>query len=148
MSDSDASSRYRIDGFQQVIDLLNAADPSMRDRLMADLQARDPSLFKKIKERLVRFEDLVRLSPSSRRALFLANRRELWELALRKTDPKVIESLMSCLPMRTQEELKEAIALSTQRKLSEIEEAQRQIAERLRLGIDQGQYQFMDSKKE
>jgi hypothetical protein len=42
----------QIDGFNQVVQMLLAADPSFRDSLLARLSRRDPKLVKALRERL------------------------------------------------------------------------------------------------
>lgn len=42
----------RIDGYQQVLDLLRVADPAFRESLMARMAQRNPALVKALREAL------------------------------------------------------------------------------------------------
>ena len=42
-----------IDGFQQVVDMLMAADPAFRESLLARLARRDPRLVKSLREQML-----------------------------------------------------------------------------------------------
>ena len=45
----------RVDGFQQIVDMLKVADPEFRQSLMKRLAAADPKLAKSLKENLSDF---------------------------------------------------------------------------------------------
>lgn len=47
-----SESGMRVDGFQQIIDMLEAADPKFRETLLRQISAKDPSLAQKLRMKL------------------------------------------------------------------------------------------------
>ncbi|MBU6375306.1 MAG: hypothetical protein KGQ59_04875 [Bdellovibrionales bacterium] len=52
-SESQGEKPIAIDGFQQVVDMLMAADPAFRESLLARLARRDPRLVKSLREQIL-----------------------------------------------------------------------------------------------
>ncbi|MGZ3699263.1 MAG: FliG C-terminal domain-containing protein, partial [Bdellovibrionota bacterium] len=53
----------KFDGVKAVAEMLNVSDKAMRERLMAELEARDPAMAEKVRAQVFTFEDLRKMDP-------------------------------------------------------------------------------------
>lgn len=117
----------KIDGVVAVADLLNRMEASDRERLLADIEKRDPALASQIQEQMFVFDNLIKLEDRSIQILLREIPQGLLAVALRKASHPVSEAVFKNLSARAAEALRDEMSSSPPRKLSDVETAQSQI---------------------
>jgi len=130
-SEGGTSGGIRIDGKQQAADLLKHLDEATRNRIMGELDQRQPGLTTELKRRMFLFEDLVRLEPEQLRKAFQAHPETLWVLALRNASPALLAALEAALPTRLRERLFDDVRAQGPKALSDVRAAQAKIIDSL-----------------
>lgn len=125
--DSPTMTRKKIGGVDAVAEILNQMDPEQRKRLLAELEARDGTLTAKIREQLFTFEHIAHFDDPTMQKLLQEVPRDLLALALRSTTDLVKDAVFRNLSTRAAEALREDIASSDLRKMSDVLEAQTKI---------------------
>jgi len=115
-------------GIEGALELLEALDAKARDRIMGEIQTREPELFEKLKKGLLNIESLLQLEDSEIRQLLQDIPREKWARALRATSPELKQKLLGNLPSRARRELEDLILSIGPQPLSEVRRLQSEIA--------------------
>lgn len=108
---------------------LAGLDEATRERIMAEIQAKDPKLADAIKNQMFLFQDLLKYPTQELQTVLMTMDRSLLAIALRKSDDEVKNHLMHALTSRMRNEMEELIATVGPQKQSDIESAQRKIVE-------------------
>lgn len=114
-------------GLQGIVDMLHFLDGDHRDRLLKNLAEKDPHLARQIEKKLVRFEDLAKLGASEIQNLVRQIPQSKLALALRGAPREFIETILSHLPKRSSESLRDELRLQGPKLLSQIEKARAEI---------------------
>lgn len=114
-------------GVDGVADMMNELDPEHRERLLANVAQRDPSLAQKIRDQMFVFEDLSRLNDPSIQTLLREIPSELWAIALRNAPSEFQEVILRNLTKRARAVMEEDIQGTGPQLLSKVQEAQRKI---------------------
>ncbi len=116
-------------GIEGAIEILQNLDPETRERIMGEIQAREPEVAAKIDAGLFTFEQLVTLDDLALQDLLMKEiPLERWAVALRACSEGVRTKLFSNLSKRRAEDLVEAIRQSGPKPLSEVRRIQQEIA--------------------
>lgn len=118
-------------GIQGVIEMLRVMEPAEQARLMANLAARDPELAKQLREKLPRFEDLLKLEGAALQTLVREIPLPTLILALRGADSRLREHLYGALPQRLASQIQGEVQDLGPQPLSQVQEAQRLVALRI-----------------
>jgi flagellar motor switch protein FliG len=114
-------------GIESVVEMLNLLDSAARDKLLASVAEKDPELARKILDQLFTFEDLCGIAPKELQLLLRELPREKLLLAMRKISPEFKQAILSNLSARAAKALEEDLAHQSPKRVSEIEQAQREI---------------------
>jgi flagellar motor switch protein FliG len=117
----------RFDGVGSAAEMLNLLDPETRDRILGELQARDPEAARKIRDRMFTFEELLKIPTLElQKALKLVPSRKL-ALALRGLSEEILKPIFSALSQRAGAALREDIDTLGPQKLSAVQDARRDL---------------------
>lgn len=111
-------------GVAAVADMLNHMDAADRERLLAEVAKRDPALATQIKDQLFTFAGLARLDDRSMQILLRGVPQSVLAVALRSAPEDLKAAVFRNLSVRTAEALREEMAASPPRKISDVHAAQ------------------------
>ncbi len=115
------------DGIQAVAEMFQVMDPSHQQRLMKELEKKDPKMFTKIKGRMFSFLDLINLDPKSFQILFQAIPLKKWALAMRGMSDQNKSLLLKNISSRSRTNLEEEIEDLGPQKITDVNEARIEI---------------------
>jgi len=118
-----------INGFQQVIDLLNQMDLGDRQVMLQNLKARDPKLGEALEANLYTLEHLTKLSAGELSVVLTEIPTSLLALAFRKISETVLEHIKNSIPKRRFEEIMTERENLGPKRLSDVKQAQKKIIE-------------------
>ena len=136
----------RKKGIQAVADMLNAMEESHRERLIKNLEEKDPELLRKIRKEMFVFEDLKLLTDQEFQILFRDSEMELWLLALRRSSSAMKAKVMSNISTVTRAVIKEEMDARGLRKLSDVATAQEKLVEAARQLAQQNKIALPEGK--
>mgnify|MGYP001610868989 CR=1 FL=1 len=116
-------------GVEAVAEMLNQLEPAERQKMLENIAARDPVLAKKIQDKLFIFENLLTFEDALLQLVLKEIPQPVLALALRAASDELKGLVFRNLTKRAAEAVQEEIASSAPRKLSEVREAQKKIAE-------------------
>lgn len=118
-------------GTKSVSQILAHLDSASAKKLLEDLEARDPALAAEIRAQMFTFDDIARLSDHDIKELLKHVKSDTLKLACKKTTDLVRSRLFANMSERAVKTFKEDAEAMGKRKVSDVEEAQRQIASKL-----------------
>ncbi len=116
---------FRIDGLAQATQILRGLDEAHRNRMLSEIQQKDPALYSQLQERMRRLEDLISLTPEDFRKVMAMLPRDCLVLAMKRLSPEFEAHLKSMLTTRAWEELTQEVSALGLRKVSDIQSAHR-----------------------
>jgi len=122
-----------IDGPCKVAKILGTMDRASEDRIMVEIKEWDSETAMDIREFRFRFDDLVRLDDDSMQTVIKEIDRDCLLLALKKSTEAVQEKIFSNLKRQSVESFKNDLQSLSKIELSEIENAQSNILNKVRL---------------
>lgn len=125
-------------GVLAVAEMLEFMDDAMRNRIVSEIQQRDPELMERIQTALYSFDQLTMLSAEQLQCLIRSVPQTLLALSLRKCSDELKMHLFSALSERGKKILQEEVDSLGLRKVSEIEAAQRKISEVFKKMVEEG----------
>ena len=123
------SERRRAAGLNAAAGILEAAEPEVKRTILSNLARHDRPLAGKLRPEEFEFADLPRLDDSTLAAIFAAAETELTCLALAGASPALVGRLLAPLSPAERKQFTRSIENLGPMRLSDVEEAQRQIAE-------------------
>ncbi|MGZ3688598.1 MAG: FliG C-terminal domain-containing protein [Bdellovibrionota bacterium] len=123
----------KFDGVKAVAEMLNVSDKAMRERLMAELEARDPAMAEKVRAQVFTFEDLRKMDPRALQKLLREFPLPKLALALRNMDEDFRAFICTQLSEKAGKILRDEIEAIGPRPLSEVTRAQQEILQRAKL---------------
>ncbi len=125
-------------GVEAVVEMMQHMDGPSREKLMANLQERDPHLVAELEKRLWTFEEVRKLEPPDLQLLLREVPSKTLALALRKTSDELKQAIFSNLSKRAGQVLQEDVMALGPQKLSKVEEAQAEVGRKLKALIASG----------
>lgn len=119
-------------GIQSIVDVLNRADPGTVKAVMDTLEVEDPELAEQIKRQMFVFEDIVLLSDREIQLVLREIQTKDLGLALKGSNPEVVQRIMSNMSSRAGQMLKEDMEFMGPVRLRDVEEAQQRIVKVIR----------------
>lgn len=119
-------------GIQSVVDLLNRSDPGTLKTVMDSLEMEDPELAEQIKKQMFVFDDIVILDDRGVQLVLREVETKDLALALKATNPEVVQKIQSNMSARAAQMLKEDLEFMGPVRLREVEEAQQRIVKVIR----------------
>jgi flagellar motor switch protein FliG len=124
----DADGGAAAGGPDAVARILAACDQGMRGRILANLAAHDQPLAERFGHHAIVFEDLALCDDATLLAVLRAAAPEVTQAALLGAPPTVLDRFLHCMPAEDAISLRHALDYPEPIRLSDVEEAQRQIA--------------------
>lgn len=120
--------RHREAGFDSVARILNAAAPPARRTILANLAVRDRALAARLRPRRLEFDDLLRLDDAALATVLSMVDGELTRLALAGAEVALVNRILGRLPAAEARQVRRTIEKLGPTRLSDVEEAQRELA--------------------
>lgn len=127
ISNKDQEGEKDIGGPSVVAEVIQNMDRDIGDTLMGAIQEHSQEIATDIAQRLFTFEDIVGLGDADIQRLMRDVPMEKLPLALKSTEPELFDKFAGNLSKRAKENLIEEMDLMGKIKLSEVQEAQREI---------------------
>lgn len=126
---ADADASLNVDGVGRSAALVRKLSREACETLLGEVEAEDAQLASEIRRSMYSFEDLKVLDPRSLRELLKAVPGDRLTLALKTASPELREHLFSGMSKRAADRVREDLELLGAVRLSDVEEAQREIVE-------------------
>jgi len=118
----------RAAGPEAVARILAACDPAARGRILGNLAAHDRPLAERFGDRPMAFEDIAQFDDAVLLAVYRSAKPEVVQAALLGAPPSLLDRLLRCLSREEAKRLRHKLAHPDPIRLSDVEEARRQIA--------------------
>lgn len=128
-----------IGGVQAAADILNLLEASVENPLMSQVTEIDSDLAQRIQDLMFTFEDLVQLEDRSMQTLLREIANDSLVLALKGADSQVREKIFKNLSRRAAEMLREDLEGRGPVRVSDVEQAQKEILTTAKRLADEGQ---------
>jgi flagellar motor switch protein FliG len=119
--------RVSVGGVGMAAKILNRIDQPRVEGILKNIGSIDPELAQRIERSMFVFEDLVRIDDRNFQIMLRAVDQKLLASALKGADPKMLEKVLRNLSQRSAEMLREEISARGPMRVTEIEEARREI---------------------
>lgn len=123
-----AVDRRRAAGPDAVVRILAACDPAARGRILGNLAAHDRPLAERFGERPITFDDVAQFDDAVLLAVYRAAKPEVLQAAFLGAPPAMLDRLLRRLSRDEAKRLRHKLAHPGPIRLSDVEEARRQIA--------------------
>lgn len=137
-SNSNKSDGEKFDGVQSAAEMLNLLDKESRERLLSQLEERDPRIAQEVRKKMFIFEDLVKIESPGLQVLLREFPEERLILALRNMDEEFRSFILSQYSLRTSVRLREDLAHQGPQKLSEVTRAQQDLVRLAQKMVQEG----------
>ncbi len=117
----------KVGGVQAVAEILNATERSIEEEVLAEIETESPQMAEEIRELMFVFEDIKNLDDRSIRELLKEVSNEELTLALKGASDELKEKFFSNLSERAATMIKEDLEIMGPVRLSDVEQAQRNI---------------------
>ena len=126
------SPRIKTGGVKSAADLLNWFDKEEGKELLKSIEKRNPKLGGSIRQRMFRFEDLVRLSPGDISKITKEVDQDDLVVAMKNASAELKKVIYTTMSKRAVEALEEQLSFLGPKRLSEIEAAQDRVIQIVR----------------
>ncbi|MFZ4714177.1 MAG: FliG C-terminal domain-containing protein [Bacteriovoracaceae bacterium] len=113
-------------GVKAAVEMLQRLPIPMRDKILSDIEKKDPRIHEYLKNNLVTFPDLIYLTPQMMRELLREVALEDLGLALRGSSPNVVEHFLTNMSENNGKDLSD-ILRGKPRTLNDVQAAQEKI---------------------
>jgi flagellar motor switch protein FliG len=139
--------RRRAAGVKAVASILAAANPGVKRDILANLAMHDRQLAGRLVQRKVEFtfDDLAGLDDETLMTILAANEPEIVILALATAPASLLEQILRLLPAAEAKSLRKALNAPGPTRLSDVEEAQRELARTARRLESEGRIELPDT---
>ena len=117
----------KFDGMKAAAEMLAHLDTEAREKLLANVAARDPAVAEQLQKQMFVFEDLVHLSPADIQLVLKEISQSRLALALRNMPEVVKNKLFESMSVRGADALREEITTQGPRRVSDVESAQTEV---------------------
>ena len=122
-----SSDGIRFDGVRSIAEMLNVMDRASREKLLANLEKKDPAIVEAIKSKMFTFEDLAKIPSAGLQSLLREVPGTRLVLALRNASEDLKNTIFHNLSTRAAEVLKEELDTQGPQRLSDVTAAQQDI---------------------
>ena len=126
------SPRIKTGGVKSAADILNWFDKEEGKELLKSIEKRNPKLGGSIRQRMFRFEDLIRLSAGDISKITKEVDQDDLIIALKNASAELKKAIYSTMSKRAVEALEEQLSFLGPKRLSEIEAAQDRVIQIVR----------------
>jgi flagellar motor switch protein FliG len=124
-------------GVKEAAKMLAALAPAAQKSLLEEIKKKDPAMAAKLEDNLISMEDLQYLTPSMLVGLLRDIDLEKFGLSLRTIDQSIADKLLAMVSTGIRLDIEDGLK-GKPRKVSEVEEAQREVLDLLRKKVDLG----------
>ena len=128
----------KVGGDKVAAEIINALKPERGEELLEEIKERNADLSTRIQEMMFVFETLLTVDDRGIQSLLRETSNDLLVVALRGCDPKISDKLLSNMSKRAATLLREDMEAKGPIKLSEVEDAQKEILDVARRLADAG----------
>ena len=132
MGKKQQSPRVKTGGVKSAADLLNWFDKDNSKELLKSIEKRNPKLGGSIRQRMFRFEDLVRLSPGDIAKVTKEVDQDDLIIALKNASSELKKAIFGTMSKRAVEAIEEQLSFLGPKRLTEIESAQDRVIQIVR----------------
>ena len=127
-----------VEGVRQAADIINRM-PGDRSQVVELLRAHDPDVVSEVESHIYEFGILAYQSGATIAVILEQVPFEQWGIALKGTDPLLLQTLVRAMPQRQVQSFEEMVRRTPGMPLSRIEEARREIMDQLRELASEGE---------
>ncbi len=127
-----------LGGVKVVADLLNLTNREVTEEILSKIEQENPDLAEEIRDKMFVFEDIVMLDDRSVQTLLREVSNDILLLALKTASEEIKEKFFKNMSSRAAEMLKEDLETMGPVKVSEVENAQKEIVKIVRKLIQEG----------
>jgi flagellar motor switch protein FliG len=128
----------RVGGDKFAADIINALDGEKGEALLEKVKEKDQALSEKIREKMIVFETILSIDDRGVQALLREVSNDLLVVALKGCDPAISQKIFNNMSKRAATLMQEDMEAKGPIRLSEVEEAQKEILATLRRLVDAG----------
>jgi flagellar motor switch protein FliG len=139
LSSKSAIKYIPIGGTQLAAKIMNNVSRGTDQRIMSDLEARSPDILTEIQDQMLVFENLNMLDEKSLQTLMRAIDSALLVAALKGADERLRDRMLGCMSQRAAQTVLDEMETGGPIRVSDVQEAQRQILVLARQLSDDGQ---------
>jgi flagellar motor switch protein FliG len=132
------SGTSKVGGDKVVADIINALKPERGEKLLGEIKEHDEAMSERIEEMMFMFDALLNVDDRGIQALLREINNDLLIVALKGCDPAISDKILGNMSKRAAALLKEDMDVRGPIKLSEVEDAQKQILDVARRLADAG----------
>jgi flagellar motor switch protein FliG len=133
-----------VGGVDAVAAMLATMDRTTGERYLDDLEDRDPELAAAVRAQMFRFQDLTKLDDRGMQELLKQVDQKTLRLALKSASADIMQLVVKNMSQRASKMLQDDLAAMPKVRVSDVETAQRQIADLARKLIDDGKIELKD----
>lgn len=137
-ADTSRSSTRKVGGDKVVADIINALKPERGEMILEQIKDKDEDMSDRIQEMMFMFDALLNVDDRGIQALLREINNDLLTVALKGCDPKISDKILGNMSKRAATLLREDMEVKGPMKLSEVEEAQKEILNVARRLADSG----------
>ena len=115
-------------GLKSVVRIIEAAEPALRREIMSNLARHDRALAERFSPRQIEFDDLRHLDEATLATILAAAGAELTRLALAGADAELVDRILAPFSAAEAKQMRRMIERIGPLRLSDVEEAQREVA--------------------
>lgn len=135
---SSTSRASQIGGIKAAARILNFTRTDMEQRIMRDLRKGDKEVSQSIEDNMFVFDNLIKSDDRAMQTLMRSVETELLVLALKGADEALRDKLLNCMSTRAAANIRDEMEAMGPVRLSEVQEAQKQIVAVARKLADEG----------
>ena len=128
-TDSSSGRTEKVGGDKVAADIINALDASKGDEILEKIKEQNEELSERIQEKMFVFETLLNVDDRGIQSLLREISNDLLVVALKGCDPAVRDKILNNMSKRAATLLREDMEAKGPTRLSEVEEAQKEILE-------------------
>lgn len=128
----------QIGGIKAAARIMNFTKQSMEQRIMKEIKSNDKDLMQSLQDNMFVFDNLIKSDDRSLQTLLRAVDPEILVIALKGADEDLTAKLLSCMSTRQAEGIKDEMDALGPIRLSEVQEAQKQVINIARRMSDEG----------
>jgi flagellar motor switch protein FliG len=130
-NDRDNQNDEAVNGPKVAADILSRMKPAVQARLQKAIEAVDPAIAEKIAANIIRFDSIIELNTKGLQVLLKEIPHEDLVLSLKTASQTVKDVLFNNMSERKQTMVRDDLAALPPTRLSEIEQAQRRIVQKM-----------------
>lgn len=128
----------QIGGVKAAARIMNFAKQNTEQRIMKEIKSRDKDLMQSLQDNMFVFDNLIKSDDRSLQTLLRSIDPEVLVVALKGADETLADKLLGCMSQRQAEGIRDDMAALGPLRLSDVQEAQKQIINIARRMSDEG----------